>query len=144
MQNNRRIESQVEVQAFLQDLQYALKNGAEVILSPLNRRVDQNRDEKFTNRYTLADLFPGENPADAMRRELLKLTIQDYIATVKDIRFPKKSEMREFGKVYEQKGDVYIKVRVDLLGANGRHSTFVMSFHYAERPFQDDVFPYRE
>lgn len=39
--------------------------------------------------------------------------------------------MREFGKVYDGKGDVYIKVRVELLSEYGNHTTFVMSFHYA-------------
>jgi hypothetical protein len=52
--------------------------------------------------------------------------------------------MREFGKVYDGKGDVYIKIRVELLAAYGDHTTFVMSFHYAEIPFTPDMFPYRK
>ena len=28
-------------------------------------RVDQNRDVRYTNRLTVADLFPNENPVDA-------------------------------------------------------------------------------
>lgn len=54
--------------------------------------------EKYTNRFTIANLFPNENPIDALRRELLILQTEDYIRTVKDLRFPKRSEMREFGK----------------------------------------------
>ncbi len=63
--------------------------------------------------------------------------------TVKDIRFPKRAEMREFGKVYNGDEDVYIKIRVEFLGLYGTTTTFVMSFHLAERPFTPAMFPYR-
>ena len=79
-----------------------------------------------------------------MRRELLKLSVDDYIRTVKDLRFLKRSEMREFGKVYNGTEDVYIKIRVELLGLDGNTTTFVMSFHFAEKPFTIDMFPYKE
>ena len=52
--------------------------------------------------------------------------------------------MREFGKVYNGKGDVYIKIRVELLSEYGNHSTFVMSFHYAKIPFTPEMFPYKK
>ena len=97
-----RIESELEVRSYLQDLKY----------------------------------FP--------KRELQKLTVEEYMKTVKDLRFPNKSEMREFGKVYDGKGDVYIKIRVELLSAYGNHTTFVMSFHYATVPFTPEMFPYRK
>jgi len=71
------------------------------------------------------------------------LTVEEYMRTVKDTRFPKRSEMREFGKVYTGKGDVYIKIRVELLNNFGNHTTFVMSFHYAETPFTPVMFPYK-
>lgn len=64
--------------------------------------------------------------------------------TVKDIRFPKRSEMREFGKVYNGNEDVYIKIRVELLGIYGQTTTFVMSFHFAERAFEPEMFPYKK
>ena len=70
--------------------------------------------------------------------------MEDYIRTVKDVRFPKRSEMREFGKVYNGNGDVYIKIRVELLGEYGNATTFVMSFHFAERAFIPAMFPYRK
>ncbi|MCD7956597.1 MAG: hypothetical protein LUG93_12820 [Lachnospiraceae bacterium] len=107
------------------------------------RRVDQNRDRKFTNKFTVADLFPDENPVAAMKRELQTLTVEEYMQTVSDLRFPNRSEMREFGKVYNGKGDVYIKIRVELLSDFGNPMTFVMSFHYAEIPFGAEMFPYR-
>ena len=79
-----------------------------------------------------------------MKRELLTLTEKEYLRTVKDTRVPNKSEMREFGKTYDS-DEVYIKIRVELastLGTGG-HITFVMSFHFAEVPFSEEVFPYK-
>lgn len=64
--------------------------------------------------------------------------------TVKDIHFPKRSEMREFGKKYNGNDDVYIKIRVELLGQYGNTTTFVMSFHFAERDFIPGMFPYKK
>ena len=138
-----RIESELEVQSYLQNLKYALGHGAKVSFQEV-RLVDQNRDVRYTNHFTVADLFPNENPVDALKRELQSLTVEEYMQTVKDSRFPKKSEMREFGKVYDGKGDVYIKIRVELLSEYGNHTTFVMSFHYAEIPFTPEMFPYRK
>lgn len=138
-----RIESEIEVKAYIQDLRYALSNGAKINFQ-VKRRVDENRDEKYTNQYTVNMLFPDENPVDALKRELLTLSVGDYIQTVKDIRFPQKSEMREFGKVYNGKDDVYIKIRVELLGMYGNTTAFVMSFHFAQKPFTPEMFPYKK
>lgn len=85
-----------------------------------------------------------KNPVEAIKKELKTLTIQDYMETVKDTRFPHRSEMRIFGKTYNLTEDVYIKIRVELLGQYGNITTFVMSFHFAETPFTPDVFPYRK
>ena len=138
-----RIESELEVKAYIQNLKYALNNGARVAFQA-RRLVDENRDEKYTNQYTVNTLFPDENPADALRRELLSLSVEEYIRTVKDLRFPGRSEMREFGKVYNGKDDVYIKIRVELLGSYGNTITFIMSFHFAERSFSPELFPYKK
>lgn len=70
--------------------------------------------------------------------------MEEYIRTIKDIRFPKRSEMREFGKVYNGIDDVYIKIRVELLGDYGIPTTFVMSFHFAETSFRPEMFPYKK
>ena len=138
-----RIESELEVKAYIQDLKYALNNGAKIDFQA-KRLVDENREEKYTNQYTVDTLFPDENPVDALKRELLTLSVENYIRTVKDLRFSKKSEMREFGKTYNGKDDVYIKIRVELLGMYGNATTFVMSFHFAERAFVPEMFPYRK
>lgn len=141
-ESNARIESELEVKAYIQNLKFALNNGARIDFQA-KRRVDDNRNERFTNQYTVNALFPDENPVDALKRELLSIRVEDYMRTVKDIRFPKRSEMREFGKVYNGNDDVYIKIRVELLGVNGQTTTFVMSFHFAEKPFKAEMFPYR-
>ncbi|MBO4749020.1 MAG: hypothetical protein J5546_01745 [Lachnospiraceae bacterium] len=138
---NARIETELEVRTYLQKLQYALHHGAQLNFQ-VKRRVDEKRDEKYTNQYTVNKLFPNENPVDALKRELMTLTVEEYLRTVKDLRFPKRSEMREFGKVYSGE-DVYVKIRVELLGEFGGTTTFVMSFHYAEKGFTPDMFPYR-
>ena len=139
---NSRIESETEVRAYVQNLKFALNNGAKIDFQ-VKRLVDEKRDEKYTNQYTVNTLFPDENPVDALKRELLTLSVEEYMQTVKDLRFPNMSEMREFGKVYNGSEDVYIKIRVELLGAYGNTTTFVMSFHFAERAFTPEMFPYK-
>ena len=138
-----RIESELEIKSYIQNLRFALNNGAKIDFQA-KRFVDEKRDEKYTNQYTVNRLFPDENPVDALKRELLTVTVEDYMQTVKDIRFPKRSEMPEFGKVYNGTEDVYIKIRVELLGPYGNTTTFVMSFHFAEKAFTPEMFPYKK
>jgi len=140
---NSRIESELEVKSYIQNLKYALDNGAKITFQ-VKRFVDENRDEKYTNQYTVDTLFPNENPVEALKRELRTLKVEEYIRTIKDLKFPNRSEMREFGKVYDNKNDVYIKIRVELLDMYGTATTFVMSFHFAERSFTAEMFPYRK
>lgn len=142
-EENARIETELEVKAYIQNLKLALNSGARLDFQ-VKRRVDDERDERFTNQYTVNTLFPNENPVDALKRELLSLSVEDYMQTVKDIRFPNRNEMREFGKVYNGTDDVYIKIRVELLGMYGETTTFVMSFHFAEKAFTPEMFPYRK
>ena len=138
-----RVESELEVRSYLQNLQYALQHEAKITFQA-ERLVDQNKEQRYTNQFTVADLFPDENPVIALKRKLQTLTVEEYMQTVKDLRFPKRSEMREFRKMYNGKGDVYIKIRVELLSQFGSPTTFVMSFHYAEIPFSPNMFPYRK
>ena len=140
---NARIESELEVKAYIQDLKLALNNGAKIEFQA-RRLVDENRDEKYTNQYTVNKLFPDENPVDALKRELLTLSVEDYMQTVKDLRFPSRSELREFGKVYNGTDDVYNKNSVALLGIYGNTTTSVMPFHFAEEAFTQEMFPYKK
>ena len=48
---NSRIESELEVKSYIQNLKYALDNGAKITFQ-VKRFVDENRDEKYTNQYT--------------------------------------------------------------------------------------------
>lgn len=139
----RRIESESEIKSYLQNLKYALDHGAKINFQKY-RAVDEQRKEQYTNQYTVNVLFPDENPADALKRELRTLTVEEYMGTVKDFRYPKRSEMREFGKVYNGKGDVYIKIRVELLGMYGNTTTFVMSFHFAQKALKPEMFPHKK
>lgn len=77
-----RIESEIEVKSYIQDLKFALNNGAKIDFQA-KRLVDEKRDEKYTNQYTVNKLFPDENPVDALKRELLTLSVEDYMKTVK-------------------------------------------------------------
>ena len=88
-----RIETEFEVKSYIQNLKYALEHGA-IINFQERRRVDEERDEKYTNQYTVRTLFPDENPLDILKRELLTLTPEDYMRTVKDTRCPEKSEWK--------------------------------------------------
>ena len=139
-----RIESRQEVGTYLARLEHALKTGSAKINFQKNRRVDKNRDKRYTNAYTIACLFPKQNPEEVLKKELAKLIIDEYIETVKDKNMPNRSDMRIFGKVYS-KGEVYIKIRVELIKAT-RYGVedliFIMSFHYSTKPFEKIEFPY--
>lgn len=143
MSDETRIETESEIDAYLAKLHYALSSGAKLMFQEV-RKIDESRNIKYSNKFTVADLFPNENPIDALKRELSSLTKAEYLQTVKDIRFPKLSEMREFGRVYNATAEVYIKIRVELLDVSsvGNHTTFVMSFHYSTIAFKDRHFPY--
>ena len=67
-----RIESEIEVQAYLQDLRYALSHCAQVSFQA-ERLVDKNRDVKYTNQFTVADLFPNENPVASFQMKTLSM-----------------------------------------------------------------------
>ena len=136
-----RIETEEEVRTYLARLKYEIDRGSHLVIQ-MERQVDKDRSIEYTNKYTIADLFPDEDPQIAIKRELKTLRVEEYIRTVKDLRFPKRSEMREFGKVYNGDKDVYIKLRVEVVGAANQPPVFVMSFHYAMRPFCKENFPY--
>ena len=143
---NRRIESRLEIQTYIDGLRYALENESTKISFQKNRQIDKKRNKKFTNRYTIERLFPDDDEVEALKRELALLTIEEYVETLKDIRYPNKSEMRIFGRKYFDE-DVYIKIRVELIStthASGDSFIFVMSFHYAAEAFSDSDFPYKK
>lgn len=87
METRSRIESEQEVKAYIQDLKFALNNGARIDFQ-VRRKVDEKREERYTNQYTVEALFPNENPLEALKRELLTLSVEEYMRTVKDLAFP--------------------------------------------------------
>ena len=95
-----RIESELEVRSYLQNLRYALAHDARVEIN-YERKVDKKRELQYRNNYTLMELFGKRNLVAVMRRELQTLTLEEYMRTVKDLRYPNRTEMREFGKVYK-------------------------------------------
>lgn len=138
-----RVEKKEEVEAYIAKLIYALGNSRGQIIFQKERKSDQKRDPRYTNKYTVADLFSNEAPQKALKRELKKLSVREYIDTVKDNDYPDRSEMRVFGRVYPGSKEVYIKIRVELLKFNCDHEVFVMSFHFAEHPLSEETFPYK-
>lgn len=139
-------ESKLEVQTLLDRLKYAIKSGSVKLNFQKDRNVDQMRVKRHTNRYTISHLFPEEDEIEVLKRELTLLTVEEYIETVKDVKYPHRSEMRVFGKQYS-KDDVYIKIRVELISsahASGENFILVMSFHYSEWKFEDTNFPYKK
>ena len=138
-----RIEKKEEVEAYIAKIIYALGNSRAQIIFQKERKSDQNRDPRYTNKYTVAELFPNEAPEKALKRELKKLSVREYIDTVKDNDYPDRSEMRVFGRVYPESKEVYIKIRVELMKLDCDHEVFVMSFHFAEYPLSEEMFPYK-
>ena len=61
----KRIETRSEVDTYLDQLKYSLTNSKAKLQFQKERLTDTQRDERFTNRYTVGDLFPDEDPVDA-------------------------------------------------------------------------------
>lgn len=138
------IEERMSVSTYISRLKYAIDSSQAKIQFQQERYVDKERDQKYTNRYTMAKLFPNEDPIVALKRELSNIKLEEYIETVKDIRYVKRSDMRVFGRMYDSEG-VYIKIRVELLSSassDAGNFIFVMSFHYSTQGFEGVTFPY--
>ena len=80
-ETKERIESELEVKAYIQNLRFALDNGAKITFQA-KRLVDEERKEEYTNQYTVNTLFPDENPEEALKREIRTLTVEEYMRTV--------------------------------------------------------------
>lgn len=142
----KRIESKEDAIAYLDRLIYALESGNAKVELVKDRLSDKDKDQKYSNRHTLLKLFPDEDPIESLKRELATLTVEDYIETVKDTIYVDRSELRVFGKEYDEE-DVYIKIRIELINmisSSGDNYILVLSFHFAEKNFIDDDFPYKE
>lgn len=139
-----RIETKAEVNTFLARLNYQISHGARLNLIR-DRNVDKDRDLIYTNRYTVAELFPDEDPNVALKRELLLITAEHYLQTLTDQRYPEK-EWREFGKIYPVDKEIYMKFRVVFRGAENPHNDdyiLIMSFHHSTVAFKYRNFPHK-
>lgn len=135
-QEEKYIESEHEVRTFLTKLYHSIDNHCHIFLQR-HKRTEKNRPIEYTNLYTINDLFPNEDITDRLKQELKELKVENYVHTIADKKFKKRSPLRVFGKVYHDK-NVYIKIRVEILN----DEIFVMSFHYAMHPFAEVDFPY--
>lgn len=91
-----RIEERLEVSTYISRLVYALENNNAKVTFQEERQVDKNRPIQNTNKYTVAQLFPDEDPVEAIKRELKTLKIEEYIETVKDIILEDVLEIKKF------------------------------------------------
>ncbi len=89
----------------------------------------------------MAKLFPDEDEVELLKAELARLSVDEYIETVKDTGFWKRSKMRVFGR-QNSGDDVYIKIRVE--HASGDSYILVMSLHYSEWNFKESDFSYKK
>lgn len=137
-----RIESEIDVDLYLKDLVSALDHHNGRISFQMKSSSNQDRNERYTNRFTINHLFSNEDIPTVLKRELKLIRIENYIMTVIDREFPAKLEFRVFGKYYDD--DVYIKMRVEQEGAYENNPlVYLISFHYAMYEFHQNDFPYK-
>ncbi len=142
--SDRTVKTQFEVQSYLDKLRFALDNDAEPVVV-MDRVSENKKPEMYRNKYTIAALFPDEDPAVVLKQELRSLALDEYLGTVPDDKYSDR-ELWEFGKVYAADQEVYIKFRVELISAinTGKDMIRVISFHFAEKPFSEEYFPYKQ
>lgn len=140
--SKNRIESEIEVALYLKDLVSALHHDKVRIKIQMSSYANRDRDERYTNRFTINNLFPNEDIPTALKRELKLVEIENYIETVVDREFPTKLEFRVFGKYYDDY--VYIKMRVEQEGEHKNNPlVYLISFHYAMYKYHQNDFPYK-
>ena len=61
-QESKRIESEADIQAYLDKLCYALNNNA--IITFQQKRGSDSKNFRVTNIYTIGELFPNDNPVE--------------------------------------------------------------------------------
>lgn len=132
------IESQLEVETFLEKVKHTLENNGHILLQG-HKRSEKDRPAENTNQYTVKDLFANTDITESLKKELQTLKVSEYMYTVKDIKFKKRSPLRVFAKEYKHK-NVYIKIRVQIL----HNEIYVLSFHYVMYDINVEEFPYKE
>lgn len=81
-------ESKSEIEIFIHELRLALANKKSFIRVIEKKTSEIGRDAEQTNASTISTLFPDEYPHIALRRELKKLEVIDYMYSMTDSLFP--------------------------------------------------------
>lgn len=140
--NSSRIEQKFVVEHFLTEMKEALSSESAQLYSQHHRK----EDEAEMHENIMSILFPNEDETAVLKRELTDLTMEDYIETLKDKKFPNKSETRIFAKQFN--GDyVFLHVRIELLEdpeTGDTHQGLITSLHFCETELPMSDFPYKK
>lgn len=112
---NHRIEQKFVVQHFIEQLRETLRNEALELFIQNEEEQDQEVDAEDLDQNALSVLFPNQDAAVVLTQGMRELAIGDYLETVKDKRFPNKSERRVFVKtIADQLLSVSVRLESDL------------------------------
>ena len=140
--NSSRNEQKFVVEHFLTEMKEALSSESAQLYSQHHRK----EDEAELHENIMSILFPNENETAVLKRELTGLTTEDYIETLKDKKFPNKSETRVFAKQYNGEF-VYMHVRVEMLEQEETgepEQGLITSLHFCESELEVTDFPYKK
>lgn len=126
------IDSEDNVEKHLQQLKELLKDS-KCKLEILPRKKDEAEDDPYTTENTLQML---NYDSDDVRRELLALSMDDYIENMKDDKRPDAPHFRVFGKTIRGY-EIYIKEKI-----KSSKGVFCVSFHRARYNLKDR--PYKK
>src|SRR5690625_4872863 len=90
--SSTRIEQKFVVEHFINEVKEALLNDS----TQLSTEQKREEDEAELHENIMSILFPNEDETTVLKRELANLTSEDYLETLKDKKFPNKSETRVF------------------------------------------------
>jgi hypothetical protein len=136
-------ESISEIQIFIHELRVALANK-KCFINVIEKKTSEiGRDIEQTNTSTINTLFPDEFPHVALRRELKKLDVRNYMYSMTDILYPQGNKLKVFGKNYAG-SDIYIKLKLEFENDKSYENAIVLilSFHKSTRIFRSDEFPF--
>lgn len=143
--SSARIEQKFVVEHFISEVKEALLNDS----TQLSTEQKREEDEAELHENIMSILFPNEDETTVLKRELANLTSEDYLETLKDKKFPNKSETRVFAKKYDE-DYIFLHVRMETLVQSESDETvkaLIMSLHFRDED-DDEIeiadFPYKE
>lgn len=112
---NHRIEQKFVVKHFIDQLHETLENEALELFIQNEEEQDQEVDAEDLDQNALSVLFPNQDATELLMQAMRQIAIGDYLETVKDKRFPDKSERRVFVKtIADQLLAVSVRLESDL------------------------------